>query len=248
MSARVGAPHVPSREEVIGEGRRRLGLDGRTLFAALLVRSAEPTSVLDVGCKSGWLLEFLARELPSPLLVGLDLDATHLPRSGLPVVSADARRLPVGDERFDAVTLLDIIQHVPAGSEPDVLSEGARVLRPGGLLFLSTPADWAIGRLLDPAHWLIGHRHYPGARLRSLILDAGMEILVAETRGRWADVVGLPILYATTRLGLAMPAPNLFRRWANRDYATPGRYTHFVVARKERTPITVGRPPPPSPP
>ena len=86
--------------------------------------------------------------------------------------------------------------------------------------------------LLDPARWLIGHRHYPRGQVLDLVRAAGLDPVLAQTRGRWSDVVGLPLLYATTRLGLPMPAKSWFHRWANREYGQAGRYTHFVVARK----------------
>jgi SAM-dependent methyltransferase len=185
-----------------------------------------------VGCKSGWLLAYLSRESGASTLVGVDRDATHLPGLSGRVVVGDARRLPVATERFDAVTMFDVIEHLPAGSEPEAVAEAARVLCPGGLLFVSTPADWLPGTLLDPARWLIGHRHYPRGRILDLVRAAGLDPILAETRGRWSDVLGLPLLYASTRLGLPMPARSWFRRRANREYARAGRYTHFVVARK----------------
>jgi SAM-dependent methyltransferase len=193
---------LPSGEKLLASAPTSGDLDGRTLLAALLVASTQPSAVLDVGCKSGWLLAYLSREGGASTLVGVDRDATHLPGLSGRVVVGDARRLPVATERFDAVTMFDVIEHLPEGSEPEALAEAARVLCPRGLLFVSTPADWLPGTLL------------------------------AETRGRWSDVLGLPLLYASTRLGLPMPARSWFRRRANREYARAGRYTHFVVACK----------------
>jgi SAM-dependent methyltransferase len=225
---------LPVGVELLASAPNSGGLDGRTLLAALLVRSTQPTAVLDVGCKSGWLLAYLARETGASTLVGVDRDGTHLPGPSKPVrtVVGDARRLPVAGERFDAITMFDVIEHLPKGTEPAALAEAARALCSGGLLFLSVPADWLPGTLLDPARWLIGHRHYPRVRILDLVGSAGLEPVLAETRGRWSDVLGLPLLYTSTRLGLPMPAGSWFRRWANREYGRPGRYTHFVVARK----------------
>jgi SAM-dependent methyltransferase len=223
---------LPSGEKLLASAPASGNLDGRTLLAALLVASTRPSAVLDVGCKSGWLLTYLSRESGASTLVGVDRDATHLPGLSGRVVVGDARRLPVATERFDAVTMFDVIEHLPAGSEPEALAEAARVLCPGGLLFVSTPADWLPGTLLDPARWLIGHRHYPRGRVLDLMRMAGLDPILAETRGRWSDVLGLPLFYASTRLGLPMPARSWFRRRANREYARAGRYTHFVVGRK----------------
>lgn len=224
---------LPS-EELLRDAHGVGDLSGRTLLAALLVTAAQPRSILDVGCKGGWLLSYLARETDAHMLVGVDRDKAHLPTAGGPVwvVVGDAQCLPVAEGRFDAVTLLDVIEHLPRGTEPLALAEAARAIRPGGLLILSTPANWLPGTLLDPAWWLIGHRHYARGRVLDLVRAAGLQPVLAETRGGWADVLGLPLLYATMRLRLPMPAGAWFRRWANREYSRTGRYTHFVVSRK----------------
>ena len=225
---------LPSKEELLRTAGEGGDLQGRTLLAALLVASTRPGAVLDVGCKSGWLLAHLASTTDAGVLVGLDRDATLLPRSSARIRSlvGDATRLPVVERGFDAVTMFEVIEHLPAGTEPAALAEAARALRPGGLLFLSTPAHWLPGTLLDPAHWLSGHRHYPRARLLDMVRAAGLEPVVHEVRGGWNEVLCLPLRYTSNRLGLPMPAGSWFRRWANRAYARPGRYTHFVVARR----------------
>jgi 2-polyprenyl-3-methyl-5-hydroxy-6-metoxy-1,4-benzoquinol methylase len=228
-------PEMPSERELLDLAHRHPDHVGRTMLAAKLVDSVHPGSVLDVGCKSGWLLEWLAVG-DIQLLVGADrniLDLRHTNRSArFRLVAANGQALPFVSERFEVVTLFEVIEHVPRRDETALLLEIRRVLRPGGLLFLSTPADWMPGTLLDPAWWLTGHRHYRRGTLVSLIRDAGLTPVLADTRGGWADVAGLPILYLATRLRFRMPASRRLRRWGIREYARPGRYTHFVVARK----------------
>jgi len=66
----------------------------------------------------------LAERMHGPALVGTD------------AVSANAP-LPYPDARFDAVVSMDVVEHV---SDPLPWVQGAlRVLKPGGLLFLTTP-------------------------------------------------------------------------------------------------------------
>lgn len=215
------------------------GLSGRTLLAARLVESVDPKRLLDVGCKSGWLLHHLANNAHPDVLLGVDRSTGTMirPRGDerFHVAAGDARRLPVRAEFFDAVTLFDVIEHVPTASEPRVLREIVRVLRPGGLLFLSAPTDWRVGAVLDPARWLIGHRHYSRDRLLALVRDAGLQVVLSDVRGGWADVLALPLLYVTRRMHLPMPAERRFAAWANRQYSVSGRYTHFLVARKPNT-------------
>jgi SAM-dependent methyltransferase len=54
-------------------------------------------------------------------------------------MSGDATDLPFDDERFDAVTMFDLLEHVPEDRE--AIREAFRVLRPGGFLIVSTPNE-----------------------------------------------------------------------------------------------------------
>jgi SAM-dependent methyltransferase len=53
-------------------------------------------------------------------------------QKGLPTLEADAQRLPLDDESFDAVAMVSMLHHVddPAAA----LTEARRILRPGGRL------------------------------------------------------------------------------------------------------------------
>jgi SAM-dependent methyltransferase len=54
-------------------------------------------------------------------------------------VVGDATDLPFEAESFDAITMFDLLEHVPAHEK--AVSEAMRVLRPGGFLLVSSPAD-----------------------------------------------------------------------------------------------------------
>lgn len=53
---------------------------------------------------------------------------------GLTTLEADAQRVPLADESFDAVTMISMLHHVE--DRPRALAEARRVLRPGGRLVL----------------------------------------------------------------------------------------------------------------
>jgi SAM-dependent methyltransferase len=126
--------------------------------------------VLDLGCGAG---EFAGLALMGKIDVGIDLAARQLAaarstRCYARLVSADARRLPFADGSFRCVVSVSVLEHVP---QPElVLSEVARVLRPGGQ-FLGTVV------LAD----LHQHLCYP-ALLRRLGLAA-----LARQYVRWHD-------------------------------------------------------------
>jgi len=127
--------------------------------------------VLDAGCGGGGTALSLAEE--SRFAVGLDLDArfvgsgTRLVRErgvrNAVFVQGDGGRLPFRAGAFDVVFSHSVIEHV--SSAPAYLAECHRVLRPGGVLYLSTApylslAGAHLPRLLVPVplHILIGRR------------------------------------------------------------------------------------------
>ncbi len=100
--------------------------------------------VLDVGCGGGLLSEALAREGARVTALDLapeliDVAKLHLLESGLQVdyrlqpVEALAEQAPGS---FDAITCMEMLEHVP--DPGSVLAACARLLVPGGRLFVST--------------------------------------------------------------------------------------------------------------
>ena len=104
--------------------------------------------VLDDGAAFGFTTVRLDRALrrrPAgrlPVVVGLEQDRGYIGQarrrySTVAFVRASASTLPFADGAFDAVFLLDVLEHLP--DEAPALSEAERVLRPGGTLILSVP-------------------------------------------------------------------------------------------------------------
>lgn len=88
---------------------------------------------------------------------------------------ADLACLPLADATFDAVLCIQTLEHVPEPAR--VLAELARVLRPGGRLYLSAPQSW--------------HQHqkphdyfrYTSFGLRYLIEKAGLQVEAMQALG-----------------------------------------------------------------
>jgi SAM-dependent methyltransferase len=104
--------------------------------------SARSAAVLEIGGGRSGLTSLL---YPSAHVVTVDLDHLQLlqhPRlRNSSVVCGDACALPFGDGSFDAVTMFDVLEHIP--DDAKAASEALRVTRPQGWLLLSTPnADW----------------------------------------------------------------------------------------------------------
>lgn len=127
-------PEDPGFQGTIYERR----MHDRYRFAARYVSGKD---VLDAACGTcwGWLHLGEARSL-----TGFDVSPEALRearRLGFAerVAAAEMDALPFPAAAFDVVVCLEAIEHVPLASAQAFLAECRRVLRPDGLLVLSTP-------------------------------------------------------------------------------------------------------------
>jgi SAM-dependent methyltransferase len=111
---------------------------GEELDALVLARVTRESSVLDLGCGRGGVMELLWRDVR--LAAGIDPDPPSLAEHrahGMPVVRGVGEGLPFGGASFDVVVCVWVLEHL---KEPAaVLSEVRRVLRPGGHFIFLTP-------------------------------------------------------------------------------------------------------------
>jgi len=108
-------------------------------FAALY---AEERKVLDVGCGEGYGSAMLTERAQH--VIGIDKSeeaiahaAAKYAQRNVEFRCACAEQLPFPDASFDVVVCLELIEH--AKDHIAVMEEIRRVLKPGGVLILSTP-------------------------------------------------------------------------------------------------------------
>ncbi|MBN8817995.1 MAG: bifunctional 2-polyprenyl-6-hydroxyphenol methylase/3-demethylubiquinol 3-O-methyltransferase UbiG [Sphingomonas sp.] len=124
---------------------RHWGSDPETL------RPLAGKRALDIGCGAGLVAEPLAR-------LGADMTAIDAAPENIAVASDHAARMGLTidyracgvealvEAPYDLITSLEVIEHV---TDPTLfLSAIARLLKPGGLLILSTPNRTALSRLM----------------------------------------------------------------------------------------------------
>lgn len=154
-------------------------------FVKDIVGGAE---LLNVGCWTGAFEALAVGEAKRTVGIDIEPGALDVARSNVPgveFVQASVLDLPFDDGSFDMVTMWAVIEHIPLGTESRALEESARVLKPGGLLALSTPSDQLLSKLLDPAFFVAGHRHYGRERLAGLLERAGLRVERMEVLGGW---------------------------------------------------------------
>lgn len=147
--------------------------------------------VLDVGCGAGETLTELRRL--GWQTEGVEPDpraAEHAIRRGLDVKVGllEDQRYPSGS--FDAITMSHVIEHV---HDPIVLlAECRRVLKPNGLLVVTTPNVKSLGHHLFGRHWRVLEvpRHLTVFSRETLTLalhEAGFSGVAVRTTTRGAD-------------------------------------------------------------
>ena len=113
----------------------------RALRPYVLRDAHGPRHVLDAGCGDGAFLDFLRRR--GFRVSGLEVAEAAASRARRRCADADVRvgsledALPFADEVFDAVWCTEVLAHL--FDVHHALAELNRVLKPGGLLMLTTP-------------------------------------------------------------------------------------------------------------
>lgn len=158
----AAAPH-PARADCAAAARRlfargpllrRLMQQGRPYICPFerVVDAVPPGSnVLDAGCGDGLLLGLLATFGRVDHGLGFDASVaairnarrmrTRLPPSMQVTFERRDAGAPWPAGRYDVVTLVDLLHHVPSAAQRTVLQEAARRVAPGGVLVYKDMAD-----------------------------------------------------------------------------------------------------------
>lgn len=179
----------------------------------------EGGQVLDIGCATGLFLHRLCQnDLWQP--IGLDISESALTvarHQGLSVLRGRASRLCVPDDAFDIVTIWEVIEHVldPAY----LLSEIHRVLKPNGILLLSTPN----GQSLQACFWRDNWFGWEVPRHVQIFSPSTLRWALGKTGFELVRTLHFP----TDKFYFE----ESFRRWLeSRDHTTTARWVPALVA------------------
>ena len=102
--------------------------------------------VLELGCGKAEKTRTLAQTGRVREIVALEVDAIQHAKNlavddlpGVIFAHGGAEAIPAADASFDIVLMFKSLHHVPLGQMDAALSEIARVLKPGGLAWISEP-------------------------------------------------------------------------------------------------------------
>lgn len=199
------------------DGVNDIAISERFRWAAELARPLAGERVADIGCWTGGLLSLLVEDSPQRI-VGIDVSGPwlHVAERNVP----DATFLKVENlvdlpdslsEQFDCVFFLETLEHLPRGTEREVISSLASICSPEGKIILSTPVA-GVAALLDPAWFLVGHRHYRLSTLRRLVSSTGLEVSGYYYSGNFWTSLDVVSLY-------------VFKHILRRQYSSPTSLT-----------------------
>jgi len=150
-------------------------------------------TIIDVGTADSLMLESLQKRFETTRFIGIDMSFALLQArqiAEITKVQGNAQILPVHSGVGDAIIATAIIEHLP---DPALmLRECAHILRPGGLLIITTPDPFLehvsslIGLLKDAGH----HYTFTLDTLQTLIRENGFEVV--EARKFMFSPVGFP--------------------------------------------------------
>ncbi|MDA1324503.1 MAG: class I SAM-dependent methyltransferase [Proteobacteria bacterium] len=161
-------------------------------FAHIRDRIGPATRHLDIACGPGTFIGTIGETVES---TGVDVAASQIEyaraaygsdRKHFDIVQPG--KLPYGDSAFDVATCVELLEHLTPAEGQALLLEAKRVIRPGGVLLLSTPDYGGAWPLLE---WILNRRgsvsyedqhitHFTQSRLTSFLEQAGFENVKVE--------------------------------------------------------------------
>ena len=215
----------------------------------LVMRHLQPfpsgTQVLEIGCGRGELAVYLASLGPSRLVAAdfspVAVEKAKATAQGVGIKNIefavdDIESLSFNDGTFDTVVSCETVEHIP---DPQLaVRELARVLKPGGRLFLTTPNYLSVTGLHRAFRVATGRPYTEGGqphnnvtmlpRTRRWVRRAGLRVIAVDGTGHY-----LPIPRRTEGpLEVRLPSP--LGRWLRRL----GAHSLVVAAKPTALSIT----------
>ncbi len=184
------------RREIKGSLRYRLRRRTREVLLAIEQFAKTPVQdIIDLGTADGRMLDMIRQKYQEAHCVGIERnkDLVDFAKAKFPyleIVQCDVQSLTFPDDSFDVAIAAAVIEHV---SDPLKMMNGVkRILRPGGILILTSPDPFwerlavLIGHLKRGQHQMVMNLK----QLRGLALECGFTVL--KTQKFMLSPIGMP--------------------------------------------------------
>ncbi|MGD0616388.1 MAG: class I SAM-dependent methyltransferase [Bryobacteraceae bacterium] len=136
------------------------------------------STIMDIGCSSGFFLKSLRRRFPDCVVIGADCIRGPLERLSrnmpdIPLLQFDLSSCPLPDRSFDGLVLLNVLEHI--NDDRAATHHLQRILKPGGIAVIEVPAGPDLYDVYDQE--LMHFRRYRMAGLLGMLRTAGFDIL-----------------------------------------------------------------------
>jgi len=180
-------------------------------------------SILDWGCGPARITRHLKKKYPTAIVSGCDTNTTTIAWNKAHIKEIDFVEqqhqppLPFADQQFDLVIGFSVLTHIPAAAQHEWLLELHRILKPGGIVWITTHGNHFIqqlsaGRKQETSEQGIYSTDYPviGHRMMSTyhqpekfkqLLEEKFELLAHFDGTTYPDKAGKQDLWIIRRNG-----------------------------------------------
>ena len=140
-------------------------------------------AILDIGSADGLMLSRIKKEFPSAECIGLEYSGELIKTcedKNIKIIQGDAQNPPFQNDSFDVVCAAALIEHVE--NPIKMLEEAYRVLKPGGIIIITTPDPFfdkiaqAIGHIEKDLH----QETFSIKKLKNYFLKTNFKVLEAK--------------------------------------------------------------------
>jgi 2-polyprenyl-3-methyl-5-hydroxy-6-metoxy-1,4-benzoquinol methylase len=145
--------HLPYHWMV--KGYFRVSMEFRNGIVINRLKYSPGQRILDLGCGDGYFMAYLKNRFRDANIIGADynlraLRFARIMTDDVPCVATSAVSLGLKEDCFDAVLLLDVIEHLSGDDRDKVIDQVSVTLKPGGVVIITVPSKKLP---MNPSHY-----------------------------------------------------------------------------------------------